>query len=100
LRLATYARINDFGMIKLLISRQRWQSHQRNRLHEALEEENYKIAHGATVYDKSGMITDDEVEVRINGKPGLALKIKLILLTFPPSKLSPLRPLDSFLEPR
>ena len=38
----------------------------------ALEEENFRIAHAAIPYDKSGRITDNEVEVRINGKPGLA----------------------------
>jgi len=40
----------------------------------ALEEENYRIAHAAIPYDKTGKITADEVEVRINGKPGLAKK--------------------------
>ena len=40
----------------------------------ALEEENFHIAHAAIPYDKEGNITDDEVEVRINGKPGLAKK--------------------------
>jgi DNA-directed RNA polymerase subunit beta len=40
----------------------------------ALEEENYRIAHAATPYDKDGNITVDEVEVRINGKPILAKK--------------------------
>jgi len=35
----------------------------------ALEEENYRIAHAATVYDKSGSIEDATVEVRQNGSP-------------------------------
>jgi DNA-directed RNA polymerase subunit beta len=38
----------------------------------ALEEEGYRIAHGAIPYDASGKITASEVEVRINGKPGLS----------------------------
>src|SRR3972149_6735941 len=37
----------------------------------ALEEENFKIAHAAVAYDADGRIVEDEVEVRINGKPGL-----------------------------
>ncbi|MGK3946973.1 hypothetical protein ABK046_52475, partial [Streptomyces caeruleatus] len=40
----------------------------------ALEEENFRIAHAATPYDASGTITVDEVEVRINGKPAMAAK--------------------------
>ena len=43
----------------------------------ALEEENFRIAHAAIPYDKDGNITDDEVEVRINGKPGLAKKAEV-----------------------
>jgi DNA-directed RNA polymerase subunit beta len=35
----------------------------------ALEEENFKIAHAATNYDEDGKIIDEEVEVRENGEP-------------------------------
>jgi DNA-directed RNA polymerase subunit beta len=38
----------------------------------ALEEENYHIAHAATPYDESGKITVNEAEVRINGKSGIS----------------------------
>jgi DNA-directed RNA polymerase subunit beta len=39
-----------------------------------LEEENFRIAHAATPYDKDGNITVNEVEVRINGRPAMATK--------------------------
>jgi len=38
----------------------------------ALEEENFRIAHAAIPYDSHGKITIFEVEVRINGRPALA----------------------------
>ena len=37
----------------------------------AVEEENYKIAHGATEYDDKGKIIKEELEVRVNGEPSL-----------------------------
>jgi DNA-directed RNA polymerase subunit beta len=41
----------------------------------ALEEENFRIAHAATSHTmKDGNIVESEVEVRINGKPDLAKK--------------------------
>ncbi len=38
----------------------------------ALEEENFRIAHAATAFGPDGKILEDEVEVRINGSPALA----------------------------
>jgi DNA-directed RNA polymerase subunit beta len=73
LRLATYARINDFGMIETPYAKVK-NGKVTNEISylNALEEENFRIAHAAIPYDNSGKITADEVEVRINGKPGLA----------------------------
>ncbi len=73
LRLATYARINDFGMIETPYAKVK-NGKVTNEVSylNALEEENFRIAHAAIPYDASGKITADEVEVRINGKPGLA----------------------------
>ncbi|MFH1626902.1 MAG: DNA-directed RNA polymerase subunit beta [bacterium] len=72
LKLATYAKINDFGMIETpyvkvnngIISNE-------VKYFNAMEEENYKIAHGATLYDENKKIIDKEVEIRLNGEPKL-----------------------------
>ncbi len=73
LRLSTFARINDFGMIETPYAKvKNGKVTDEIQYMNALEEENFRIAHAAIPYDKSGKITADEVEVRINGKPGLA----------------------------
>jgi DNA-directed RNA polymerase subunit beta len=73
LNLATYARINDFGMIETPYAKVKGGKITKDIVYlNALEEEGFKIAHGAIPYDKSGTITAGEVEVRVNGKPGLA----------------------------
>ncbi len=75
LHLGTYARINAFGMIETPYAKVKNGKVTDEVVYmNALEEENFKIAHAAIPYNKEGVITADEVEVRINGKPGLALK--------------------------
>ena len=75
LRLAMYARINDFGMIETPYAKVKEGKITKEIVYlNALEEENYRIAHAATPFDKDGAISVDEVEVRINGKPALATK--------------------------
>lgn len=75
LRLATYARINDFGMIETPYTRVKNGKITKEIVYmNALEEENYRIAHAATPFDAQGNLTLDEVEVRINGKPDMARK--------------------------
>ena len=75
LRLSTYARINDFGMIETPYAKVKDGKVTKEIVFlNALEEENFRIAHAATPYDASGAITVDEVEVRQNGKPDLAPK--------------------------
>lgn len=75
LRLSMYARVNDFGMIETPYAKVKNSKVTKEiAFLNALEEENYRIAHAATPYDKDGNITVDEVEVRINGKPFLANK--------------------------
>jgi len=72
LRLSTYAKINDFGMIETpYVKVQNGKVTKEIVYQNALEEENFKIAHAAVAYDADGRIVEDEVEVRINGKPGL-----------------------------
>ncbi len=75
LRLSTFARINDFGMIETPYAKVKNGKVTDEIVYlNALEEENYRIAHAATPYDTNGKISVDEVEVRINGKPGLSKK--------------------------
>ena len=73
LRLATFARINDFGMIETPYAKVK------NGIVtdeivflNALEEEQYKIAHAATETDDSGKITAITAEVRTGGKPSVS----------------------------
>ncbi len=72
LRLATYATLNDFGMIETPYAKvENGVVTKKIDYLDALAEETFKIAHAATQYDEQGKITVEEVEVRINGKPGL-----------------------------
>ncbi len=75
LRLTMYARINDFGMIETPYAKVKDGKITKEIIYmNALEEENFRIAHAATPFDASGNITVDEVEVRLNGKPMMAQK--------------------------
>jgi DNA-directed RNA polymerase subunit beta len=73
LHLATYARINDFGMIETpYVKVKNGKVTKEIQYMNALEEEGYRIAHAATKYDDAtGKITETHVEVRIKGEPGL-----------------------------
>ena len=75
LRLALYARINEFGMIETPYAKVKNGKVTDEIIYmNALEEELYKIAHAATTTDESGKIIEEDVEVRIKGKPGLVPK--------------------------
>lgn len=75
LRLATYAKINEFGMIETPYAVvKNGKVTKEIKYLNALEEENFNIAHAATPYDASGSITVDQVEVRINGRPGVVAR--------------------------
>ena len=75
LRLATYARVNKFGMIETPYAKVENEKITDEILYlNAHEEENYNIAHAATKYDKDRNITEDFVEVRKNGEPNLVAK--------------------------
>ncbi len=75
LRLATYARVNDFGMIETPYAKvEKGVITGEIRYMNALEEENYKIAHAANEYSEKGQLTTETVEVRLNGKPTVVKK--------------------------
>ncbi|MFA6416380.1 MAG: DNA-directed RNA polymerase subunit beta [Candidatus Paceibacterota bacterium] len=75
LHLSSYARVNEFGVIEAPYRRV-----EKGRITDelvylnALEEENYVIAHAGIDYDEKGHIADEYVEVRRNTQPGLAHK--------------------------
>ena len=70
LHLSIYARINEFGMIETPYAKVKNGKVTKEIVYmNAFEEEKYKIAHGATAYDKNGKIIDPEAEVRKNGRP-------------------------------
>ncbi len=81
LHLASYARINDFGMIETPYAKVKDGKVTKEILYfNALEEEGYVIAHAATPVDEKGMIVNDTVEVRIKGVPGHVSKDKVTLM--------------------
>jgi DNA-directed RNA polymerase subunit beta len=70
LRLSVYAKVNDFGMIETpYVKVKHGVITDEIKYFNALEEENFKIAHAATNVDEKGKIVGDEVEVRVNGIP-------------------------------
>jgi len=72
LRLATYSRINNFGMIETPYVRvEKGKMTGEVMYLNALEEEQYKIAHAGTDYDDNGFITTERVEVRYKTKPNI-----------------------------
>lgn len=78
LRLATYARINSFGMIETPYAKvKNGKVTDEIVFLNASQEEEYAIAHSATPVDSEGKITVDEVEVRIEGNPGTIHKNKV-----------------------
>ncbi|MCL5782153.1 MAG: DNA-directed RNA polymerase subunit beta [Patescibacteria group bacterium] len=75
LHLSTYARVNDFGMIETPYAKVKNGKITKEIIYlNALEEENFKIAHAATPHDDNGNILGDEVEIRKNGKPAMTDK--------------------------
>jgi DNA-directed RNA polymerase subunit beta len=75
LHLSTYAKINEFGIIETPYIRvKKGQITSEIVYLNALEEEEYNIAHAGIPYDKNGKITKDKVEARIKSEPGMVPK--------------------------
>lgn len=76
LRLSVYARINEFGMIETpYVKVKNGKVTGEISYLNALEEEQWNIAHAATDVDKNGKIVDEHrVEVRVGGKPGVVTR--------------------------
>ncbi len=70
LRLASYARVNDFGMIETPYAViENGKITGEIKFLNALEEENFNIAHAAIPVDKDGRIIPDIVDIRVKGTP-------------------------------
>jgi DNA-directed RNA polymerase subunit beta len=81
LHLTMFARINDFGMIETpYVKVKNGKVTNDVAYFNALEEENFRIAHAATPRDAEGNIIPLEVEVRINGKPTVVKKEEVDLI--------------------
>ena len=75
LHLATYARINEFGIIETpYVKVKDGKITGEIVFLNALEEERRKIAHAATPYDESGVIREATVEVRVAGEPTMVAR--------------------------
>ena len=78
LHLALYARINEFGMIETpYVKVEKGKLTNKIEYLNALEEEQYAIAHAAVVRDNDGNLVNKIVEARINNKPGLIAREKI-----------------------
>jgi len=72
LHLATYAKINDFGVIETpYIKVKNGKITDEVCYLNALDEEKYNIAHAGTLYDRNGRITEEKVIARVKTQAGL-----------------------------
>src|SRR3989338_5390533 len=70
LTLSAYAKVNDLGIIEAPYARVKNGVVTDEIVYlNAFDEENYKIAHGATRFGNDGNITNEEVEARVHGDP-------------------------------
>jgi DNA-directed RNA polymerase subunit beta len=87
LHLATYARINEFGIIEAPYRRVVNGKVTDELVYlNALEEEKFNIAHASVPYDETGYITVDTVEVRKNAKPGLVRREEVDFIDVAPNQ--------------
>ncbi len=69
--LATYAKINDFGIIETPYIKVKNGKVTGEMVYlNALDEEKYNIAHAGVPYDENGKITEERVAARIKTEPG------------------------------
>ncbi len=85
LHLSNYAKINEFGVIETPYRKVADGQITKELVYlNALEEENYVIAHAATPYDQDGALLVEEVGVRVHGKPALAKRAEVQLIDVAP----------------
>lgn len=87
LRFATHAKVNDFGMIETpYVKVDNGKITGEVVYLDALEEEEYNIAHAATPYDDNGKILEEYVEVREKTKPALVDKSDVHFIDVAPNQ--------------
>ncbi|KKR60875.1 DNA-directed RNA polymerase subunit beta [Candidatus Nomurabacteria bacterium RIFCSPHIGHO2_01_FULL_39_220] len=87
LHLATYAKINEFGIIETpYIKVAKGKITGEIVYLNALEEEKYNIAHAATPYDEHWRITEEKVEARIKTEPGAIFKEEVDFIDVSPNQ--------------
>ncbi len=85
LHLANYAKINEFGVIESPYRKVKDGFITEELVYlNALEEENYIIAHGATLFNEKKYIIEDEPAVRVEGRPTTAPRDKVQLIDVAP----------------
>jgi len=76
--LASYARLNPYGFLETPYFKVKKGKITKELVYfNALEEEQYAIAHAAVVRDNDGNLVNKIVEARINNKPGLIAREKI-----------------------
>ncbi|MEA4967354.1 MAG: DNA-directed RNA polymerase subunit beta, partial [Bacteroidaceae bacterium] len=87
LRLAAYAKINEFGIIETPYVRvKNGKITQEIDYLNALEEESTTIAHAAINYNEKGEITDNLIQVRKNGHPMMVPKKEVEYIDVAPNQ--------------
>src|SRR6185436_7961804 len=75
LHLSTYAKINEFGIIETPYIKVKNGKITGEVVYlNALEEEQYNIAHAGLRYDEKGTILEERIEARVKTKPGIVPK--------------------------
>ncbi|MBI5140544.1 MAG: DNA-directed RNA polymerase subunit beta [Candidatus Vogelbacteria bacterium] len=87
LTLSSYAKVNDLGIIETpYIKVKNGKITGEVTYMNALEEEDYKIAHAAASYDDKGKLLDENVEARINTEPGLVSRDEVDYIDVAPNQ--------------
>jgi DNA-directed RNA polymerase subunit beta len=87
LHMSSYAKVNEFGIIETPYAKVVKGKITSEIVYlNALEEENYAIAHALVPYDEKGNITVDKVEARIYTEPGLIDKDKVDFIDVAPNQ--------------
>ncbi len=85
--LASFSRVNPYGFIEtpyLKVEKGRVTS--MVQYFSAFEEEKYNIAHGGVKIDNQGRITEQKVEARLKGKPGVIDRSKIDFIDVSPEQ--------------
>ncbi|MCE9628868.1 MAG: DNA-directed RNA polymerase subunit beta [Candidatus Vogelbacteria bacterium] len=87
LRLSSYARINEFGIIEAPYRKVVKGKITSELVYmNALEEEKYHIAHAGVAYDSNHNLVEDLIEARTAGKPGLVPKNDISFIDVAPNQ--------------